>query len=1030
MHMNERRTWLSRAVVIAAVSSLAIVSCRLTRPPAKIPRISGGEVHGLVFTELAVHAPGASARRIMLPDITVFLRDVNGNIASPKVTSNLDGRYFIPRRSPGTYSVCWETPGFITGCNPTSVFVVGGNAYATPSRVSTGEGVVFGRVLLNDGSPCRFSDPFFGVDLVTKMEMSDNTGHLLATVRANNQGEYVFPSVLEPRVKVRAICEKSIVSRSATRNSIADITYPNSRPVVSQVVTFDTAGNGVRVSSPGATLQVRSLIKDPNSDPLTYRWKPTAAGSGLVTSTTAQTAWPMPPHGGLHSMYVLASDGKGGYARGRVDITSDGKGVLFTGTVIDAGTRAPIPHAEVSVNNVSVTTNAAGFFTLYVQTESSRYVINVAKDGYEFLSKVTTEGVVGQTYRLHRAFVATVDPTRDETVTEHSESRQRTQVVIPAGSLVDRNGTAASGSLRLTLSTIDLRDPFGRWPGDGSGITRSGQDAVLTPYGTVHIDVRDASGQPYNLRPGTTATVRVSVDPVQAAAGPLPPSMPAWTYDRSTGIWKEDGEFRLVGNVYEAKVRHFSELNVDVQKTGPAACVRVHTDATVTIPYNLRITVPATGSTAAKTVTKVVDNPLSAILQLPPSTAGIQLDIIDTNGNVVATPGGTQTFTSPSGINDHFPPFPFDACGAPGTADVTIALTTPPPPGGGFLTYLGEDDATSADAYYAAIDPTSAKTTLASWKTANGFGNSGAGEIEANAAYLNALDLGLGRFMNVHKKANGDLAYFVSNYGLPPNLGSADFAAAAKLGGDPADHLIATVAMEFTAAPSGGARYTKFYVFNAAGSRVNAADLDGNGAKFIPSLCSTCHGGDFPGNHYDSTTHTWDANGNLNTRFIAFDVESFGYSGLASTVTKAGQQKDFNTLNSIVLDTNYSGATDELVHGWYGVTPGTAIPAAATFDETFVPTGWRTNAGTVALYNQVVKTSCRACHATRDAGLDWNTYTVLHDNLSVKSVVCNLHVMPQAQVTFRNFWLSTTPNRPAALANGGLSSFAASPTCP
>ena len=470
-----------------------------------------------------------------------------------------------------------------------------------------------------------------------------------------------------------------------------------------------------------------------------------------------------------------------------------------------------------------------------------------------------------------------------------------------------------------------------------------------------------------------------------------------------------------------------------MQLTGPAACVRLHTDNTIPLTYNLRISVPATSSTPAKSVTKPVDNALSAILRLPPDTPNISLQVIDSAGNVVLTPGGTQTFTSPAGILNHFPAYPYDECGLPGAADVNMGLSTPPPPSAGFLTFGGVDNAQSAAAYYTAIDPGATKATFAAWKTANGFGTAGAGVEEASAAYLNRIDLGLGRFMNVHKKASGDIAYYVSNYGLPPNLGSADFAAAARLcvtnptpGCNVNDHLIATVGMEFTST-AGSPRYTKFYVFNAAGNRVDQADLDGNGAKFIPGLCLTCHGGSRT--NYSAGSNTWASNGDTLAQFIPFDIEAFTFSGLDPTVTESGQQASFKTLNRLLRDNTGLSITHpirDLVNGFYG---GSALPLAS-FDKTWIPNNdWRMPSAHTNLYSQVVKRSCRGCHITRE-GLDWNSYGLLdtYDGF-VKTIVCANRQMPQAQVTFNLFWLSTGPNQPATLANAGLTGWGA-PTCP
>ncbi|HZA88571.1 MAG TPA: hypothetical protein VE466_17025, partial [Acidimicrobiales bacterium] len=81
-----------------------------------------------------------------------------------------------------------------------------------------------------------------------------------------------------------------------------------------------------------------------------------------------------------------------------------------------------------------------------------------------------------------------------------------------------------------------------------------------------------------------------------------------------------------------------------------------------------------------------------------------------------------------------------------------------------------------------AYERVGAKPTLDEWRSANGFA---AGD-DADAVYLNAGDLGLGRWMHVKRNTTtGDLAYYVSNYGVPPNLGSADLAAFAKLNNNP-----------------------------------------------------------------------------------------------------------------------------------------------------------------------------------------------------------------------------------------------------
>src|SRR5262249_57297139 len=102
--------------------------------------------------------------------------------------------------------------------------------------------------------------------------------------------------------------------------------------------------------------------------------------------------------------------------------------------------------------------------------------------------------------------------------------------------------------------------------------------------------------------------------------------------------------------------------------------------------------------------------------------------------------------------------------------------------------------------------------------------------------------------------------------------------------------LIASVAMEFSPHPSGGPAYTKFYVYNKFGARINNADLDGRGAKFIPRLCVICHAGAY-------APPTAANRGDMGSRFIAFDLESFQYSGFDPAFSRANQEENFRKLN-------------------------------------------------------------------------------------------------------------------------------------
>src|SRR5204862_4439341 len=118
---------------------------------------------------------------------------------------------------------------------------------------------------------------------------------------------------------------------------------------------------------------------------------------------------------------------------------------------------------------------------------------------------------------------------------------------------------------------------------------------------------------------------------------------------------------------------------------------------------------------------------------------------------------------------------------------------------------------------------------------------------DTSAIYYNAGDLGFGREMHCRQSAdaNPDVACYVTNYGLP--AGDPVLALSQAIAHDPP---VATVGMDYSAPPGGGAKVVKFYVWNAAGNLQNQAALDSEGFKSVPQICLVCHGGT-----YSESTH-------------------------------------------------------------------------------------------------------------------------------------------------------------------------------
>ena len=352
----------------------------------------------------------------------------------------------------------------------------------------------------------------------------------------------------------------------------------------------------------------------------------------------------------------------------------------------------------------------------------------------------------------------------------------------------------------------------------------------------------------------------------------------------------------------------------------------------------------------------------------------------------------------------------------------TFRISRTPPDADRFLTYptsvnetffAGNED--NSIAYYNTIDPNGERATLAGFRELNQFSSSGVdlynesdpaavavqeaiqGTDFSHAVYQNIADLDLGRNMYVLKFPNGDVASYVQNFATPDNALDRR-------------NLLATVAMEYRA----DERLTTFYAYDSRGNRVTKVDLDGRGQKYVPTLCAACHGG----KPKDDIDGVYQNGGNIGSKWIAWDLENFEFS---SRLSIDDQLDEFRSMNQAVLCTTPSASNAELIRGWYGADTSAncsvELPANA-FNGEFVPEGWNNSAEHRELYLEVVRPTCRSCHAQRGTysdnqllerkrELEFSTFE--HFELykdRIEEHVFEQGTMPSALVTYEAFWRS------------------------
>lgn len=962
------RRWFSSApiavtLLLASGLTLGVGSGQVAPPPA-----DGGRIHGAIYATV-------DGERVPLAGVTVYVSSTVGPYSSTPVQTDIDGTFIIPRQPPDTYALCAQGPGLQTSCGAQGTFVIADETVYLPAlEIEVLPPVIAGRVQLTDRSPLHYRDALLGVSVATTVTLRDQDNVPRGSVLVNDDGRFVIGGVDLTQGRLTADFAGLLGSRTIGGSSTlhADILLANSRPII-HVLSATLGPRGVRRVDPGSTVQVAVVATDPEGNALHYRWRPSDVAGGFTSVDAPSVSWTVPNRPGVFYMEAIVDDGRS-LTRRTLEMLVGPAQATFSGTVVsDVG--AALAGADVMVNGAPTRTDAAGFFRLVV-AEADRYVLSIEKFGYALRSNILTEDARDQRYSLRPVTVfSALNPTGPITV-----SLAGAQITIPANALVDQDNVPATGPLNVSFSKLDLLAPEGQMPGDWAGLNSSGTSVRLVSHGAVDIQIRDNADRRYNLRSGALATLQLAPSNPNLVA---PASIAVWSYDARVGAWREEGTATLSAGVYTTTVPHFSVINLDLEKVS-AACVRVLVDPSVIAGKHpdLRIEV-LDGDDKGRVFVKSVADPISALLRLPPST-NIRLTLLDNDDNpLLLITKDVNTGPVVAAATNLSLPYPYTEC------LVEVDLTGPPQPksaNGEFLVKRDVNDLAEAQAYYDAIDPpvagVSQKDTFAKWKTANGFD----ANVATTAVYFNGGDLAFGRLMSMVTSGT-NVAYFVTNF--KSTTEAVDF-----LNGDPNAKPIATVAMEYSPHPSGGQPYTKFFVFDGAGSRVGSANLDGIADRAVPGLCVNCHSG---ANYSSTSTDPKIQVGNLSdARFLAFDLQSFQYYGSAP-YRRADQEAAFKVLNQTILQTNKSPAEQELITGWY---PG------STFNNDFVPAGW---AGHDQLYKDVVAKYCRSCHTSRGTGLDWNTYTLFQSFTgSIRYDVCTSRGMPHALVTYSNFWFDPT----------------------
>lgn len=232
------------------------------------------------------------------------------------------------------------------------------------------------------------------------------------------------------------------------------------------------------------------------------------------------------------------------------------------GVVIDEQGE-PLANVEMTLGNKTVYTDKNGVFLFRnATTFERRAYVTASKSGYFHGSKT----MIVQDEKLHYATIRLIE----KNVINTFDSRQSFEVefdnvklTFPANGIMLEDGGAYEGEVNVAAKYLNPNDPniSELMPGDLRGVNALNEETVLATYGMMAVELIGENGE--ELQVAENMEVEVETRLPDGFVDNAPATIPLWHFDETEGIWKEEGEATLDGNVYRGVVTHFSFWNHD-----------------------------------------------------------------------------------------------------------------------------------------------------------------------------------------------------------------------------------------------------------------------------------------------------------------------------------------------------------------------------------------------------------------------------------------------------------------------------------
>lgn len=132
-----------------------------------------------------------------------------------------------------------------------------------------------------------------------------------------------------------------------------------------------------------------------------------------------------------------------------------------------------------------------------------------------------------------------------------------------AGVIDPKTNTAYTGTVSVSAFLIDpTTDNFRElMPGELRGIDENNRQVGLQSYGMIAVEITGAAGEKLQPAPGKPATINFPIPAALQASAPA--TIAFWSFNDTTGLWKQEGYATKKGGEYCGKTSHFSFWNCD-----------------------------------------------------------------------------------------------------------------------------------------------------------------------------------------------------------------------------------------------------------------------------------------------------------------------------------------------------------------------------------------------------------------------------------------------------------------------------------